>query len=341
MPWVKLDDGFYANPKVIRAKPLARSLYLAGLCHCASGLTDGQITKAAIPLLMAQTGATRAMAANLVAVGLWHDRGDHYEVHDWQEFNASAQAVSERRKAEREKKARQRASGSAKSIKGDGGRFVSPGDRAGDTPRESPPPSRRESPATRPDPTQVLPSSVTESGVEPDVAGAGAPAEEDRSPTNPEALAAAAIAHMARCDLRADQAKGTLIKNPDAWLRKAETTRRSSCWPQLLAAATERPTTDPVTLAEQLDPACGPDDGGHARALARAAETDQAVADSAAIRAERARADQILSLLPDDQRAELEAQVDTDAHPAVRLNAIRALALEWHFDLLPMETPNR
>jgi hypothetical protein len=41
MPWVKLDDRFFTNPKVIGAGRDARDLYLAGLCYCAAELTDG------------------------------------------------------------------------------------------------------------------------------------------------------------------------------------------------------------------------------------------------------------------------------------------------------------
>lgn len=343
MPWAKLDDALFSNPKIIRAAPLARSLYVAGLCHCASGLTDGIIDRSAVPLLLAQTGAPRTAVRSLLDVGLWIDHGDTYEVKDYLQYNPPRSRTEAEREAARKRKERQRAKGRAAVDQDDAGQFTSRRDTGRDDQRDTSRDGRRESqgesPATRPVPSRGTSSSVTESRVEPDVAGAGAPTEEDRTPTTPEARAAAAITHMARCDLRAEQAKGTLIKHPDAWTRKAEATRRTSCWDQVLAAATERPTADPVTLAEDIDPSCGPDDGGLARSRARAAETDQAVADAAARRAERDRADAILEQLTDEQRNQLEAQVDPDAHHAVRLNALRALALEHHPDLAGDEAP--
>jgi hypothetical protein len=68
MPWVKLDDGFYSNPKVIKVPPLARSLYVAGLCHCATGLTDGAIDKAALTRLAKATHRSKSDLARTLAL---------------------------------------------------------------------------------------------------------------------------------------------------------------------------------------------------------------------------------------------------------------------------------
>lgn len=372
MPWVKLDDGFFSNPKVIQAPPLARSLYVAGLCHCASGLTDGRITKAALPLLTAQTGATAKMATELTRVGLWHDQGDHYEVNDWSLFNRTAADISEQREAERLKKARQRASGAKAVVKGQGGRFVSRGDKGGDSKGDTPscPPSGRrleegkdgsesrgnpvavdavdnrghgattsgsddlsrgdtlgESPATRPDPT--YPSSSPPADPSPPPPDEVNP-EEDQPP-NPERTATLAIEHMARCDLRQAETDGTPIRQPDRWLAKATATRRAAHHERLLEAATERPDADPVTLAEEIDPACGPDDGGLARAKAEAALSVQAAAADEARRAEYAAwielADTRLAELDHHQRTQLEAQA-TETNPTLRRMELRHLVTQ-------------
>jgi len=337
MPWVKLDDGFFSNPKVIQAPPHARLLYVAGLCHCASGLTDGRITKAAMPLLNAQTGATAKMAKELVRIGLWHDQGDHFEVHDWSLFNQTAADISERREAERRKKARQRAAGTKAVEKGEGGRFVSRGDNQGDSSRDSPGDTRGESPATRPDPTFSTSSSNNSSGVEPAVDGAGAPPEEDH-PRTPERTATLAIEHMARCDLRTAEAAGTPIRQPDRWLTKATETRRAAHHHDLVQAATERPNADPVTLAEEIDPACGPDDGGLARAKAEAAKSARAAEDQAARRAENAawreQANAILEGLDTDDFTALADQA-RETNPTLLRHEMRRLAMEHH---APQET---
>lgn len=385
MPWVKLDDGFFSNPKVIKAPPLARALYVAGLCHCSGGLTDGQVAKAAIPLLLAQTGAKAAAAAELVKVGLWHEDADHYEVNDWAHFNQTAADISVRRKAEREKKARQRSSGAAKVAKGPGGRFVSRGDSEGDDPRDTRRDTRRdtphgtggpsdadsvgfavgtgendehvsaggkrsrkavtsengsvsrrdslgESPATRPDPTQLSTSSDNFKGVEPAVAGAEAPPEED-PPPNPETTADAAVTHMAQCDLARARADGTPIRNESAYLAKLTDSRRSAHLEQLLTLAETSTDPDPVNLAERIDPQCGPLDGGTARSAERW-RNDRAylddLADQDARNAEQNQ--QVKSLLADDDvREVLLAQVieqHPDATPAMQRLHLKSLAFK-------------
>ena len=161
--------------------------------------------------------------------------------------------------------------------------------------------------------------------------------EEDQPP-NPERTATLAIEHMARCDLRQAQAGGTPIRQPDRWLAKATETRRAAHHEQLLAAATDRPTAGPVTLAEEIDPACGPDDGGLARAKAEAALSVQAAAVAEARRAEntawREQADAILEQLDGDQRTWLDG-LATETNPTLRRMELRRLATE-HF--APQET---
>lgn len=154
--------------------------------------------------------------------------------------------------------------------------------------------------------------------------------EEDHPP-NPERTAALAIEHMARCDLRQAQAAGEPIKFPDRWLTKATATRRAAHHDQLLANASARPDADPVTLAEELDAACGPDDGGLARAKAEAALSTQAAADGAARRAEYAawleQSDAAIAALSPEQLADLEARA-TETNPTLRRMELRRLALD-------------
>lgn len=76
-----------------------------------------------------------------------------------------------------------------------------------------------------------------------------------------------------------------------------------------------QPDTIPVTpveLAELLDPTCGPDDGGHARALAKAEETRARTEHTAAWRAWRDEAQRRLRQLTPDERSQLEAQALVD-----------------------------
>lgn len=102
MSWVKLDDAFFTNPKVTAVHPLGRLLYMAGLCYSAAGMTDGRITKGALPLLLVQSGAKKSSVADLVEAGLWIERDNGWEVHDFLRFNPSKeQVLAERRSGSR------------------------------------------------------------------------------------------------------------------------------------------------------------------------------------------------------------------------------------------------
>lgn len=134
MSWAKLDDQFFAHPKVIDLSKDAKILFLAGLCHCAAQLTDGKITPGALRMVCALVDVKKSEAASLVNVGLWHDSGDgSYTVHNYQEYNPSAEEV----KAERAKnaarqaawKARRKASNAAgNGVDNQGGDAPTPGD---------------------------------------------------------------------------------------------------------------------------------------------------------------------------------------------------------------------
>lgn len=94
MTWVKLDDQFFRHTKSTAAGKDGRALFLAGLCYCASQLTDGHISKTALMLVAAEAGVKHTVAKTLVDVGLWDDDGHHgYWVHDFLEYNPSATEV--------------------------------------------------------------------------------------------------------------------------------------------------------------------------------------------------------------------------------------------------------
>lgn len=173
-------------------------------------------------------------------------------------------------------------------------------------------------------------AAATDDRAGPAEADASTHPEEDHPP-NPERTATLAIEHMARCDLRQAETDGTPIRQPDRWLAKATATRRAAHHDRLLEAATERPDADPVTLAEEIDPACGPDDGGLARAKAEAALSVQAAAADEARRAEYAAwielADTRLAELDDDQRTQIEAQA-TETNPTLRRMELRHLVTQ-------------
>jgi len=103
--WVKLDDGFADHPKVARLSNEAFRLHVMALCYCARFLTDGVVPDVV-------THRYRRAIPSLIDAGLWSaiEGGGGYAIHDWGEWNPTAEQVQHRRKAEAERQARMRVS---------------------------------------------------------------------------------------------------------------------------------------------------------------------------------------------------------------------------------------
>jgi hypothetical protein len=117
MTWVRLDDGFPDHPKVDAAGPLAAWLYVCGLAYCARFLTDGHIPADRVARLAA-VAEPLALAARLVEVGLWERTTGGYRVHDYLEFQPSAERVRRERtqNAHRQEDFRARRNGASNGV---------------------------------------------------------------------------------------------------------------------------------------------------------------------------------------------------------------------------------
>lgn len=104
MAWTRLDDQFFANPKVVDLSKDAKLLYLAAVTYSAGQLTDGRITPGAFRIVTAMVDADRSCADELVAAGLWDQEGDVFLIHDYLEYNPSAADVRAKREADRARK---------------------------------------------------------------------------------------------------------------------------------------------------------------------------------------------------------------------------------------------
>lgn len=101
MGWLKLDDGFCDNPKVIGLSARAFRTYVQGLCYCAKHLTDGRIP-AKVQRNSSQT------AKELVAARLWAiDDDGTIVVHDYLEWNPSKASVQAKREEDAARKQRE------------------------------------------------------------------------------------------------------------------------------------------------------------------------------------------------------------------------------------------
>lgn len=110
MPWFKIDDGFHCHPKALAAGNAAVGLWTRLGAYCSDQLTDGFV-----PDAIARSYGTRTELQRLIDVRMI-DRGDHdaygtgYWLHDYLDFNPSADKVREERAAaaERQRRARER-----------------------------------------------------------------------------------------------------------------------------------------------------------------------------------------------------------------------------------------
>jgi len=91
MPWFKVDDGFYRNPKTAPLSDAAQALWLRAATWSCDLLTDGVIPEAMISVLRGR----KKTASELVASGLWEKTETGYLFHDWFDYQPSAEEVAE------------------------------------------------------------------------------------------------------------------------------------------------------------------------------------------------------------------------------------------------------
>lgn len=100
MTWVVLDDKFFQSPKAMTAGRDAAWLWVAAIGYCNANLTDGFVTRGALPIL-AMDGMTQALklAQKCVEAGLFEAVEGGYRVHDFLDWNDCAAVVKARRDA--------------------------------------------------------------------------------------------------------------------------------------------------------------------------------------------------------------------------------------------------
>lgn len=104
MTWFKVDDSFWAHPKVIALSDAALALWLRAGSYCAQQLTDGHVQRGALMMLRGNAFA----ADDLVHAGLWHETATGYVFHDWEKYQPTRASVEAEREAWRERKSRSR-----------------------------------------------------------------------------------------------------------------------------------------------------------------------------------------------------------------------------------------
>lgn len=103
MPWVRLDDGFDDHPKILDLSDQAYRLHVGALCFCARTLTDGFVSEGALRRLV-----NGGHVSELVDAGLWEAGDGGWWIHDFLDYNQSAEQVLEEREKARERQRRAR-----------------------------------------------------------------------------------------------------------------------------------------------------------------------------------------------------------------------------------------
>ena len=103
MVWFKVDDRLPLNMKMISVSIGAVGLWVEAGALASASQTDGQVLKRLLHAL--HPDATEELADELVRAGLWEDRGDYWQIHDFLDYNPP-KAEIEAKKARRSKAGR-------------------------------------------------------------------------------------------------------------------------------------------------------------------------------------------------------------------------------------------
>lgn len=105
MPWVKLTDDWYDDPKIALLDDHGVALWVIGLTWCARNLTDGAIPRKVIRGMV--DDPDRAVD-QLVTARLWSSTDDGFLVENYLQYQPSRDEVLEKRGREKARSARRR-----------------------------------------------------------------------------------------------------------------------------------------------------------------------------------------------------------------------------------------
>lgn len=99
MSWVRIDDGFWMHPKVVRAGNETAGVFTRCLSYCGAYLTDGLIPE---PVALSIAGSKRTLEVAVESGLLTRlDSGSIY-IADYSEYNPLRDEVEAKREQRRE-----------------------------------------------------------------------------------------------------------------------------------------------------------------------------------------------------------------------------------------------
>jgi hypothetical protein len=105
MPWVKLTDDWYDDPKIAALDDHGIALWVIGITWCARNLTDGHIPAGAVRRLVADPD--RAVD-QLVAARVWSSTEEGFLVENYLQYQPSRDEVLSKRSREKARSQRRR-----------------------------------------------------------------------------------------------------------------------------------------------------------------------------------------------------------------------------------------
>jgi hypothetical protein len=96
MVWVKLDDKFHSNAKVLDVGYAGAGLYALSLSYCGDQMTDG-----VVPASWAKQHPLK-LRDQLVKAGLWEKTETGYEIPDFTELNPTRAELAAKREKQRD-----------------------------------------------------------------------------------------------------------------------------------------------------------------------------------------------------------------------------------------------
>lgn len=225
MSWARLDDGFADHPKVLALSDAAFRLHVCAMAWSARRATDGLIVRRDIRVLVGMLndfhGDPMSLVAELVdakspgkGIGLWEPICQDWKIHDWDDYNPSADEVAADRAAAKERMKRAREAKRARSSIRSGEQG---GERSPDVRSSRPDP-------TRPDPSPPEPNGSVKTPKPPkgaeQVGLPGLPAQQDKRPTKRTAeaenkhVALILLAELSEARLRVDNGWQPLKARP-------------------------------------------------------------------------------------------------------------------------------
>lgn len=109
MTWLKVDDGFPTHHKVLSIPRGPRRLAAVGAWTLAGAWVAGNQHDGRVPnTVLEELAIGPRVVADLVSAGLWSENGSGYMMHDYLDYNPSAEKVEKDRReaSERQRRAR-------------------------------------------------------------------------------------------------------------------------------------------------------------------------------------------------------------------------------------------